>query len=43
MLRGTGACVSGTLAVPGQAGTVTRVEAHGPYVEGGCFEPRGGH
>ncbi|MFK0259539.1 hypothetical protein [Streptomyces sp. NPDC090445] len=43
MVKGTGACVSGTLAIPGQPGTVTRVEAHGPYMEGGCVEPRGGH
>ncbi|MEU6865517.1 hypothetical protein ABZ924_20010 [Streptomyces sp. NPDC046876] len=43
MVKGTGACVSGTLAIPGQPGTKTRVEAHGPYMEGGCVEPRGGH
>ncbi|RSS68679.1 hypothetical protein [Streptomyces sp. WAC06614] len=34
---GTGPCVTGTL------GTPVKVESHGPYVEGGCQEPRGGH
>ncbi|MFF0739171.1 hypothetical protein ACFYVL_02115 [Streptomyces sp. NPDC004111] len=34
---GIGPCVTGYL------GTPTSIEAHGPYVEGGCTEPRGGH
>ncbi|MER5928813.1 hypothetical protein [Streptomyces sp. NPDC002054] len=34
---GSGACVTGRLDTP------PRVEAHGPYMEGGCQEPRGGH
>ncbi|QES51639.1 hypothetical protein DEJ50_31095 [Streptomyces venezuelae] len=36
-VEGTGACVTGRL------GTPSGVEAHGPYMEGGCQEPRGGH
>ncbi|MER7107561.1 hypothetical protein [Streptomyces sp. NPDC000229] len=34
---GAGPCVTGYLGPP------ARVEAHGPYMEGGCVEPRGGH
>ncbi|MFD8292588.1 hypothetical protein ACFV2B_30780 [Streptomyces lavendulae] len=36
-LPGSGPCVEG------RAGTPARVEAHGPYAEGGCREPAGGH
>ncbi|MEV8532515.1 hypothetical protein [Streptomyces sp. NPDC051211] len=36
-VQGTGSCVTGRL------GTPPKVEAHGPYMEGGCQEPRGGH
>ncbi|MEW1914539.1 hypothetical protein AB0442_40200 [Kitasatospora sp. NPDC085895] len=34
---GAGPCISGRLASPPE------VEVHGPYVEGGCTEPKGGH
>lgn len=34
---GAGPCISGRLASP------PKVEVHGPYVEGGCTEPKGGH
>ncbi|MET8755008.1 hypothetical protein ABZW32_33670 [Streptomyces sp. NPDC004667] len=36
-IPGSGPCVEGTSAAP------ARVEAHGPYAEGGCREPKGGH
>ncbi|MFD0258888.1 hypothetical protein ACFV4M_21285 [Kitasatospora indigofera] len=36
-IPGTGPCLTGTLAA------TPRIEAHGPYLEGGCNEPRGGH
>ncbi|WP_371679834.1 hypothetical protein [Streptomyces sp. NBC_01276] len=36
-IPGSGPCVEGT------SGTPARVEAHGPYAEGGCREPKGGH
>ncbi|MCC0099451.1 hypothetical protein K7B10_32685 [Streptomyces flavotricini] len=29
--------------VTGQVGPPVSVKAHGPYMEGGCHEPRGGH
>ncbi|MFE6871505.1 hypothetical protein ACFVFS_33760 [Kitasatospora sp. NPDC057692] len=34
---GTGPCVAGRL------GRSVTVEAHGPYLDGGCTEPKGGH
>ncbi|MET9429279.1 hypothetical protein [Streptomyces sp. NPDC003036] len=34
---GAGPCVSGRVGPP------LSVEVHGPYMEGGCVEPRGGH
>ncbi|ROR35600.1 hypothetical protein [Kitasatospora cineracea] len=34
---GVGPCLSGTLSA------TPRVEAHGPYLEGGCERPKGGH
>ncbi|MEV0531899.1 hypothetical protein [Kitasatospora sp. NPDC050463] len=34
---GTGPCVTGRLGSP------VEVRAHGPYLEGGCTEPKGGH
>ncbi|QGV81268.1 hypothetical protein [Streptomyces ficellus] len=37
MVPGVGPCVSGLLGPP------TSAEAHGPYMEGGCVKPRGGH
>ncbi|WP_406193251.1 hypothetical protein OH807_02415 [Kitasatospora sp. NBC_01560] len=37
VVPGTGPCVSG------QIDTAVKVAAHGPYQEGGCTEPRGGH
>ncbi|MET9616032.1 hypothetical protein [Kitasatospora indigofera] len=36
-IPGAGPCLTGTLAA------TPRIEAHGPYLEGGCNEPRGGH
>ncbi|MCJ1676826.1 hypothetical protein MTF65_05575 [Streptomyces sp. APSN-46.1] len=33
----SGPCLTGRLTDP------VRIEAHGPYMEGGCVEPRGGH
>ncbi|MET7617061.1 hypothetical protein [Streptomyces sp. NPDC005408] len=33
----TGPCITGLLTSP------AKVEAHGPYMEGGCMEPKGGH
>ncbi|MER5731993.1 hypothetical protein ABT084_27295 [Streptomyces sp. NPDC002138] len=32
-----GPCVGGQLHAP------VRIETHGPYLEGGCWQPRGGH
>ncbi|MFJ7203478.1 hypothetical protein ACIQWR_08085 [Streptomyces sp. NPDC098789] len=32
-----GPCVGGQLHDP------VRIETHGSYMEGGCWEPRGGH
>ncbi|MFF8828813.1 hypothetical protein [Streptomyces sp. NPDC015131] len=37
MVPGVGPCVSGGLR------PAVHAEAHGPYQEGGCVEPRGGH
>ncbi|MFF8292287.1 hypothetical protein ACF068_24060 [Streptomyces sp. NPDC016309] len=37
MVPGAGPCVTGFTGPP------VRVEAHGPYMEGGCVKPRGGH
>ncbi|MFF1874759.1 hypothetical protein [Kitasatospora herbaricolor] len=36
-IPGSGPCLTGTL------GATPQVRAHGPYLEGGCDEPRGGH
>ncbi|MGP3636138.1 hypothetical protein ACTU45_22740 [Streptomyces sp. 24-1644] len=35
--------VPGAPCVSGGVGPPLNVEAHGPYMEGGCVEPRGGH
>ncbi|MGC5360793.1 hypothetical protein ACPXCE_03755 [Streptomyces sp. DT24] len=36
-IPGTGPCVTGRTGPPPD------IETHGPYLEGGCVEPRGGH
>ncbi|WP_329500927.1 hypothetical protein [Kitasatospora herbaricolor] len=36
-IPGSGPCLTGTL------GATPRIQAHGPYLEGGCKEPQGGH
>ncbi|RKE23268.1 hypothetical protein [Streptomyces sp. TLI_171] len=37
VVPGVGPCLSGVLSAP------PRIEVHGPYLEGGCERPKGGH